>query len=111
VVKRTAIGGLLIGGIIVAGQLFGTGDAHADDQSYLNYLNSHGFEWRRTMDPIPMTGGDAVNGGHWICNNLHAVQPPDGGSAFNTWNIPQLPLLIEAAQHELCPDTLSGGGA
>ncbi|MGO9228080.1 MAG: DUF732 domain-containing protein [Bryobacteraceae bacterium] len=72
---------------------------HADDQSYLNYLQAHGANM---TFPGP---GQYVMFGHMICTNLHnGADPLAGGSPIDraTWG----PAAVDAAQHELCPDTL-----
>ena len=43
--------------------------------------------------------------GHGICTNLHAGADPLAGTSpieRVTWG----PIAVEAAQHELCPETL-----
>jgi hypothetical protein len=77
----------------------GAAPAQADDQSYLNYLQAHGANM---TFPGP---GQYVMFGHMICTNLHnGADPLAGGSPIDraTWG----PGAIDAAQHELCPDTL-----
>lgn len=72
--------------------------SHADAQSYLAYLQSHGT----------YAGGDAkaLNAGFYVCEALHTGQTPEqilGGVHLTFMNVPG---VIDAAQHELCPDTL-----
>lgn len=75
--------------------------AHADDQSYLNYLTAHG----QSTTAWPMSPAQFVILGHGICTNLHAGADPLAGTSpieRVTWG----PAAVDAAQHELCPDTL-----
>jgi Protein of unknown function (DUF732) len=75
--------------------------AHADDQSFLNYLEAHG----QSTTAWPYSPGKFVMVGHMICTNLHSgADPLAGASPIDraTWG----QIGVEAAQHELCPDTL-----
>jgi poly(3-hydroxybutyrate) depolymerase len=75
--------------------------ARADDQSFLNYLEAHG----QSTTQFPYSPGKFVMIGHMICTNLHSgADPLAGASPIDraTWG----PIGVEAAQHELCPDTL-----
>jgi Protein of unknown function (DUF732) len=76
--------------------------AHADDQSFLNYLEAHG----QSTTAWPYSPGKFVMVGQMICTNLHSgADPLAGASPIDraTWG----PIGVEAAQHELCPDTLN----
>lgn len=73
--------------------------AHADEQSYLNYLASHGVPaW---------PAGPGVKAGHDACTALRDGGTPEGfigrmgamGALYGQ-------TVVYAAQHELCPDTL-----
>ena len=75
--------------------------AHADDQSFLNYLEAHG----QSTTAWPYSPGKFVMIGQMICTNIHSgADPLAGASPIDraTWG----PVGVEAAQHELCPDTL-----
>jgi Protein of unknown function (DUF732) len=75
--------------------------ARANDQSFLNYLAAHG----QSTTAWPMSPAQFVILGHGICTNLHAGADPLAGTnpiERVTWG----PIAVEAAQHELCPDTL-----
>jgi hypothetical protein len=75
--------------------------AHADDQSFLNYLQAHG---QSTTSGV-MGPAQFVMSGHMICTNLHAGADPLVG--FGPLDRAMMgPTIVEAAQHELCPDTL-----
>ncbi|WP_085265330.1 DUF732 domain-containing protein [Mycolicibacter longobardus] len=92
----------LSAGVAAAGLLLGTaGVATADDQSYLDYLFAHGF----TYHPGVQSPEAAINIGHGTCDNLHRTGDARHGlSPISNAIIPN--VMIEGAQHELCPDTL-----
>lgn len=78
--------------------------AHADDKSYLSYLESHGFKYQNS--PGLITPAGAVKFGEIICQNLRRGRPArdrfdkkiaDGISK----------VVVDAAQNEMCPDTLA----
>lgn len=77
--------------------------AHADDASYLDYLRSHG----QNVSTYVPANNDWVTAGHFACARLRAGENPAQAA-----NHPQHPfkengpLVVEAAQHELCPDQL-----
>ncbi|MEB3031525.1 DUF732 domain-containing protein [[Mycobacterium] nativiensis] len=83
--------------------LFGTAPAHADDKSYLSYLDSHGFKYSNS--PGLVTPSGAITFGKLICENLRRGRPArdrfdkkiaDGISK----------VVVDAAQNEMCPETL-----
>lgn len=84
--------------------LLGAAPAHADDAGYLQYLNSHGYTAQYAGgEPIPPVSARTL--GHMICENLHTSRTVEQLTPhYPSW--PQFPLMAEAAQHELCPDTL-----
>ncbi len=85
----------------VAAALMVAAPAQADDQSYLNYLESHG----QSTTAWPYSPGKFVMVGQMICTNIRSgADPLAGASPIDraTWG----PIGVEAAQHELCPDTL-----
>ncbi|QZA09624.1 DUF732 domain-containing protein [Mycolicibacter heraklionensis] len=94
----------LSAGVAVMGLLFGAaGMAQADEQSYMDYLFAHGFTYHRGADAAPVT----IEWGHWVCDKIHrAGNPRDGLILLD--NLPLTDVMIEGAQHELCPDTLGG---
>lgn len=74
--------------------------AQADAHTYLDYLHTHGGPaW---------PDGNMVSGGLHLCDLMRSGMSPQEavgslgvfGGAFAT------PVVVEAAQHELCPDTL-----
>lgn len=74
--------------------------AHADDQSYLKYLNDHGISIAGTSGPFGL-----LSAGRAVCDNLRAGADPRAG--MNILTAALIPDgVVEAAQRELCPDTL-----
>ncbi len=86
-------------GVAAAGLLIGTaGVAQADRDSYIRVLEEHGPVTDPTMQ---------FNKGKLICENLRAGE--DARASFNPITNAFTPdYMIEAAQHELCPDTVQG---
>lgn len=74
---------------------------HADDVTFVQYLNSHGYTAQYAGgEPIPPPSALAL--GHMICENLHVGRSVEQQHPnYPAW--PQFPLMAEAAQHELCP--------
>jgi len=94
--KKMALGAAAAA-LVAAGAVLGTGSAHADDQSYLAYLQSHGT----TTTAFPGPGG-LVMLGHIICTNVQNGADPLMGLSFierGTYG----PPAEDAARHELCP--------
>lgn len=81
------------------------GPAQADDQSYLDAFNSYGFvaPW--------FTDSEKLYAGHRVCELIHSGMTPE--DIVRRFHNPPLnyspPQAIDAAQHELCPDTLPAG--
>lgn len=77
--------------------------AHADDRSFLQYLNGHGYTGSYAGgEPIPPVSAVAL--GHMICENLHVGRSVEQQQPnYPAW--PQFPLIAEAAQLELCPSS------
>lgn len=103
--RRAGSAAAVFAAVFAAGLTVGPPGAHADDTSYLRYLTEHGYTAQYADgEPIPAVSARVL--GHMICENLHtgrsvAQQLPH----YPAW--PQFGLMAEAAQHELCPDTLS----
>ena len=77
--------------------------AHADDKSYLAYLDSHGFKYQNHAGLSSPDG--AIRFGQIICQNLRRGRP-----AWDRFD-PKIangigPVMVDAAQHEMCPETL-----
>lgn len=89
-------------GIAALGLLLGTaGAAHADDASYLRYLDANGIGY---YDNAPSS---RLAVGRVICDNLRFSRNPRAGFNFVSNGMVSQPL-IDTAQRELCPDTLGG---
>jgi hypothetical protein len=73
--------------------------AHADEQSYIAYLNSHG---------VPtFNQATSIGQGYQICAQIQAgMSPDDAINQYLGWGRLWSPATVYAAQHELCPKTL-----
>lgn len=87
-----------VGGVVIGSAPAIIKEAHADANSYMAYLADHGT----------YAGGQAkaLNAGFYACNALHAGQTPDQILSGVHFTMMDVRGVIEAAQHELCPDTL-----
>jgi hypothetical protein len=74
--------------------------AHADGDSYIRYLNDHGTFVPGINDAIRISRGVKV------CTDLHNGMTPQQEIDANPIVYFDLRGVIDAAQHELCPDTL-----
>lgn len=84
--------------------LFAVVPAHADDKSYLSYLEAHGFKYSNSPGFSTPTG--AVKIGEIICQNLRRGHPArDRFDTKMASGITQ--VVIDAAQHGMCPETLA----
>jgi hypothetical protein len=90
--------------------------AHADDASYQDYLLQHGYGG--AVGPAVSPNGPKVGvpglfvdwprtfaDGHMLCDRLHS------GATYHDLEaqygaMPNWHPIVDAAQHELCPDTL-----
>ncbi len=89
-------------GVAAAGLLLGTaGVASADEASYLRDLDANGISY---YDNSPSS---RLAIGRVLCDNLSFSGDPRAGFNFVVNGMVSQPL-IEAAQHELCPETLEG---
>jgi hypothetical protein len=86
--------------------------AHADNNSFRQYLIDHGYQGLTgpqtyganpyTMFMVP----DATTiKGHAVCDNLRSGMTPDQIHQQYS-RLVDYQTLVDAAQHELCPDTL-----
>ncbi len=83
----------------VVGVLAGVPVAHADTNSYLDYYHSHGGM------PWPEFG--LIQGGYQACSTLRAgASREDVIRTANGYFPGMFDVATDAAQHELCPDTL-----
>lgn len=75
----------------------------ADEDRYLQYLDEHGYTGRYVSGkPVPRSS--TIMYGHYVCKNLHIHGDPGSSST-----LPQFSLIVEAAQHALCPDVAAAG--
>jgi Protein of unknown function (DUF732) len=86
--------------LLVFASWFSQQKAHADANSYLAYLADHHVN---TAINTPARNLDA---GFYACNALHAGQTPDQIVGSQPFAFVDIRGMIDAAQHELCPDTL-----
>ena len=77
--------------------------AHADGDSYIRYLNDHGTFVPGINDAVRISRGSQV------CTSLHNGMTPQQIIDANPIVYFDLRGVIDAAQHELCPDTLGKG--
>jgi hypothetical protein len=74
--------------------------SHADAQSYLAYLQSHGTNTSLWPDTRKVDAGER------LCSMLHSGMTPDQIIGSAGLHVVDAPGILDAAQHELCPDTL-----
>jgi hypothetical protein len=77
--------------------------ACADGDSYIRYLNDHGTFVPGINDAVRISRGSQV------CTSLHNGMTPQQIIDSNPIVYFDLRGVIDAAQHELCPDTLGKG--
>jgi hypothetical protein len=89
--------------VAIAAAVFSASPAQADADTYLARLSANG------VNPIgTMTPGNLVAGGLQMCNLMRAGMSPEqaAGSLGILAGVLGGPA-VDAAQHELCPDTLT----
>ncbi len=83
---------ILIGAIVAA-------PAHADDQASIADLNARGV-------PQLIPPAREIGGGYQVCGMMRNGMSPEVAAQqfgmLNQWG----PAIVDAAQHDLCPDTL-----
>lgn len=93
--------------VVVLGAIFAA-PAHADSRSFLDRVHANGLPDRYGFFGN-MGDSETLMIGNMTCDGIRAGIPPDQAMPKSTWDTAGLrPMLIEAAQHELCPDTLGG---
>lgn len=99
----------LLFGTVAAGFAFGVVGAplaSADEQGFLNELRANGFPGLSIGD-AQMPDGVVVANGWMACNRLHLGEKPEQTLAqLNPNDLDKGRMLLNAAQHNLCPDTL-----
>ena len=97
--------GITVAAGLAAG-LIGAAPAHADEQGFFNELRSVGFPGL-SFAGQQMPDGAVAAQGYMACNRLHLGESPDHLLAQVSPNDAEIGrMLIHAAQHNLCPDTL-----
>lgn len=82
----------------VAGVIGVAAPAHADDNSYLAELRANGV--------FMINENTWVINGHRMCDMIRSgIAPAILYDQFGTQNF-QGPMIVDIAQHQLCPDTL-----
>ena len=107
---------MLIAAAVAAAAVTLAAPAHADDASYQQYLLDHGYGG--AVGPAVGPNGPKVGvpglfvdwprtfaDGHMLCDKLHAGVPY-GDLQLQYGSSPYFHPVIDAAQAELCPDTL-----
>jgi Protein of unknown function (DUF732) len=92
--------GWLAGALSMFLGFYGAGYARGDGNSYLAYLADHHIS---TAINSPSR---YLQAGFFTCDALHAGQTPDQLAASSPFALVDIHGMIDAAQHELCPDTL-----
>lgn len=88
-------------GAAAAIALVGAAPAHADNQSYLDYIKSRG------QNMLPIAEGPLVAAGHRACGYLHKGESPEQvAQHFLDPSLTPGDVVVDAARHELCPDKL-----
>jgi hypothetical protein len=103
-VRRQLLFGTVAAGLAIG--LIGAPIASADDEGFLNELRANGFPGLTAGD-TQMPDGVVVANGWMACNRLHLGEKPEQTLAqLNPNDLDKGRMLLNAAQHNLCPDTL-----
>lgn len=96
-------------GTTALGLLVGTaGVAEADARSFLDLVHANGLPDRYGYFGN-MGDSETLMIGRMTCDGIRAGIPAEQAMPKSTWDTAHLrPMLIDAAQHELCPGTLEG---
>ncbi|WP_409435038.1 DUF732 domain-containing protein [Mycobacterium sp. SMC-14] len=102
--KKQLLLGTIAAGFAIG--FIGAPTASADEQGFLNELRANGFPGLSIGD-AQMPDGVVVANGWMACNRLHLGEKPEQTLAqVNPNDVDKGRMLINAAQHHLCPDTL-----
>lgn len=93
----------LAAALLAASVLLPAAPAHADGDSYIRYINEHGIFVPGINDAIRISRGSQV------CTSLHNGMTPQQILDASPIVMFDLRGVINAAQQELCPDTLAQG--
>ena len=99
---------LLFGSVAaaIATGLIAAPTASADEAGFLDELRANGFPGL-TVGDAQMPDGVVVANGWMACNRLHLGEKPEQTLAqLNPNDVEKGRMLLNAAQHHLCPDTL-----
>lgn len=103
-VRKQLLFGTIAAGFAIG--LVGAPVASADEQGFLNELRANGFPGLSIGD-AQMPDGVVVDNGWMACNRLHLGEKPEQTLAqLNPNDLDKGRMLLNAAQHNLCPDTL-----
>jgi hypothetical protein len=93
---------VLVGMAAAAASVVLAAPVHADADTYLAYLSGKG------VNPIwTMTPGNLVSEGLRMCERMRAgMTPQDAAGSLGIFAGTLGAAMVDAAQHELCPDTL-----
>lgn len=72
--------------------------ARADDQAFLNDLNTNHIGTGPVTDPLGM--------GHFVCTQIRGGMSPEEAGRMSWGPGLDLPGIVATAQRDLCPDTL-----
>lgn len=102
-IRRGILGAGVVAATSAAGLLCGP-VATADEITFLEYLAQHHYTGHY-RDGRPVDQGRTILFGVMACNNLrNGMSVQEQLPRF--WVMPEFPTIADAAQHELCPDTL-----
>lgn len=103
---RGAVAAALAAVAVLAASVTGPA-AQADKMSFMDYLIAHGYT-ARYAGGSPVWPANTFLYGYMACSNFRDGYTLDQ-QLPRYWNLPEYPLVAEAAQHELCPETLPPG--
>ncbi|MCV7383533.1 DUF732 domain-containing protein [Mycolicibacter longobardus] len=102
--KKQFLMGTVAAGLAIG--FIGAPTASADEAGFLNELRANGFPGL-TVGDAQMPDGVVVANGWMACNRLHLGEKPEQTLAqLNPNDVDKGRMLLNAAQHNLCPDTL-----
>jgi hypothetical protein len=103
-VRKQLLFGTIAAGLAMG--LIGAPTASADEEGFLYELRANGFPGLTVGDAL-MPDGVVVGNGWMACNRLHLGEKPEQTLAqLNPNDAGKGRMLLNAAQHQLCPDTL-----
>jgi hypothetical protein len=101
--KRALAAGLALAAVVPAPTSHANDPDHPDpaERAYLAEIAEEGV-------PVKPPNG-ALQVGHWACHDLRLGMSPEEVIAthFGVFGPAWGPIIVDAAQHHLCPDTLT----